>query len=703
VASTRFDADTSNVFLLTYEPRKYRMLAGKRWNTELGFRREAHKPYTSLFDRAVAQTPKDPKGGIIATMRAVDEYLWKQTGQTDVPVPEEKPAAHPQRTIGNPANAGSRYAPAALIVCTLLALCVIAGVLMAIIKRRRDKLNLLTGMWRGVVSHAHDKLARHVMENAEFRKRYSDALAKLRGNEGPRTQQLYAEAADDLDAVHIRLKAMAWRLKFLDEKAESATVFNLVPIQEAFDQLEQAFLISTAKIGSDGLLGLPPEDVLVEPTKIRDLVSANRWHAETKCHALIEAAKVYGLSGDQLFPRVKFDALRLLCRENGIPLRWMADHPLGQDPEGVRDVQTGFYLECHLDPVAFVRKLEGLNKTESRIESNLNRLVRAIKLSLSTRLASPPSRHDALVDEGDDPVVTFESARRDEGKFTELLASTDSVEVIEARASVVRDLYAKAAEQERALARAESDVFSALAAARAKLDELDEQRAEAERRRTQAALWHREVNADGYIDEGDRLRLDGERSLADAERMRAEKRHLVAKRTIERATACLGLSGTEYGKVSVRCDELKRQRSEFEAALAKAEETRKGHAQRIRDYGGSVESLDRFLAPIYSPDAPQDYAQLMTGLTSQFAAWKRAEEQARKEYEEEQARKREEEHRQAEKARREREEELHRLHRATPPLGGHFGSHDHGSSYSPPSDTSTDSSGGSSDSSGGSW
>lgn len=74
-----FDSAKSQVFLLTYEPRKYRFLAGAKWKAELGFEKDAHRPHTALFERAAKGTPKDPKGGIIAVMRSVDEYLFDQT------------------------------------------------------------------------------------------------------------------------------------------------------------------------------------------------------------------------------------------------------------------------------------------------------------------------------------------------------------------------------------------------------------------------------------------------------------------------------------------------------------------------------------------------------------------------------------------------------------------------------------------------
>ena len=74
-----YDPQTSQVFVLTYNPRKFRFLAGARFKDELGFERDAHKPYTDIFVKSVTGAPKDPKSGIIKMMQAVDTYLYDKT------------------------------------------------------------------------------------------------------------------------------------------------------------------------------------------------------------------------------------------------------------------------------------------------------------------------------------------------------------------------------------------------------------------------------------------------------------------------------------------------------------------------------------------------------------------------------------------------------------------------------------------------
>ncbi|MDO8660937.1 MAG: hypothetical protein Q7K43_03540, partial [Candidatus Woesearchaeota archaeon] len=84
-----YDVATSSIFILSYNPRQYRFLAGARWKSELRFERAAHAPYTRLFENSVKGTPKDPQGGIIAMMKAVDTYLVDATDPIKIAARQE--------------------------------------------------------------------------------------------------------------------------------------------------------------------------------------------------------------------------------------------------------------------------------------------------------------------------------------------------------------------------------------------------------------------------------------------------------------------------------------------------------------------------------------------------------------------------------------------------------------------------------------
>jgi len=74
-----YDVGKSTIFLLSYNPRKYRMLAGATWKAKLGLEKDRLQPFAEPFVRAMKGSPKDPKGGIVATMQGLDNYLFDQT------------------------------------------------------------------------------------------------------------------------------------------------------------------------------------------------------------------------------------------------------------------------------------------------------------------------------------------------------------------------------------------------------------------------------------------------------------------------------------------------------------------------------------------------------------------------------------------------------------------------------------------------
>lgn len=69
----------STVFLLSYQPRKFRMLSGARWKNELRLEKTALEPYTAPFVTAIKGSPKDPKGGIIRVMSKYDDAVFDMT------------------------------------------------------------------------------------------------------------------------------------------------------------------------------------------------------------------------------------------------------------------------------------------------------------------------------------------------------------------------------------------------------------------------------------------------------------------------------------------------------------------------------------------------------------------------------------------------------------------------------------------------
>lgn len=120
-----YKADTSTVFLLSYAPRKFRMLAGSKWKTQLGLEKDALVQYHDNFKRAITGTPKDPKNGIINTMRPFDDYVFDQTDPARIKAREDaaqqaREAAAAEAKAARVSSAKGKLAAAILDVQTTL-------------------------------------------------------------------------------------------------------------------------------------------------------------------------------------------------------------------------------------------------------------------------------------------------------------------------------------------------------------------------------------------------------------------------------------------------------------------------------------------------------------------------------------------------------------------------------------------------------
>lgn len=76
---TIYDISHSNLFLLSFNPRQYRLLAGAEWKVSIGLEKKALEPYAEMFLRRVRGTPKDPVGGIVDMITGVDEHIFQNT------------------------------------------------------------------------------------------------------------------------------------------------------------------------------------------------------------------------------------------------------------------------------------------------------------------------------------------------------------------------------------------------------------------------------------------------------------------------------------------------------------------------------------------------------------------------------------------------------------------------------------------------
>lgn len=771
-----FNAAKSSIFMLSYNPRKYRFIAGSFWEHELGFAREAHAPFTAIFVKYVSSSRKDPTTGIIRMMQAVDRYFVVESDPKTIAARKEaarkaelarqealrqaeiaRKKAEEARALQSardqlnnevvtldellaseprflPANADEYRAErenANVIVQLTDRNQILAGA--AALRMKNDSLRTyieakqreaqnrqlkLLGQSAAAFVAAVVLIALLVMrfrtytrlkravdrQCTEWETAISNAqpkylsfdeergmIAGLKDLTG-RTKEVYDSATREVDDIFIAIGAMLNHINECRGMAKSGSFLRLGPLKRAFDNLDREFVADTKQLADVRLFAPDTRQVTLKPSEAMRQLEERFGRAIAQWNHLKQASEIRFKKAEEVFTQTRLDELIKTADENGIPHRWLSDHPLFGDDTSDQALYTRVNQGRMDDPVAFLEQLEGLQAGEAEVAGRLNRLVEAVQVSKSSRVETVPDLSMTVLQPQDDPAVTFDAARREEARFTALLQSRDDVTEVEQQAEAVRDLYRKCVEQAVMAQQAVEQARQELDQARKRLADVSVQGQEAEQMvREREPVFAGMQGSRSSLANGRRYLDAGKTDLDSAESLLAQRRHLEASAGARQAVNQLASAEREFGECREQCQDLDRTKQEFEEKLADMENRQEQYERRLRRYGRRARLHGFDYKP--SPGA-LDYYLLLRQMDDLESEWKREVRQAQVIYEEE------------ERRRREREEEERRSSWSS----SSFSSSSSGSSWG--SSRSSSSSGGSwggssssskSSSSGGSW
>ncbi|RYG68697.1 hypothetical protein EON80_11105, partial [bacterium] len=84
----KFDRATTSVAILTYSPRKFRLLPGSTWRVKLGLEGQGSQRFVDIFSTYTQGSSKDPKTGIIESMKALDAFVFEATDPKRIAIRE---------------------------------------------------------------------------------------------------------------------------------------------------------------------------------------------------------------------------------------------------------------------------------------------------------------------------------------------------------------------------------------------------------------------------------------------------------------------------------------------------------------------------------------------------------------------------------------------------------------------------------------
>ncbi|QQG50147.1 MAG: hypothetical protein HZB70_00985 [Candidatus Berkelbacteria bacterium] len=758
-----FDMAKSQIFLLAYNPKKYRFLAGSKFESELGFRSDAHKPYTSIFDRSVQSQRKDPKNGIINMMEAVDEFLFDQTDPARIAARTE--AARQQEEQKRLVTAQSTLNGQIEKLSELLS-------------DQRFVPSNTAGYKKSLETAKAARQRNDPIEMSSVSQALKPDIATLETFVNDKMSQARNELVKTIFFWIIGIGALLFLLSYLFARANKLRV-----LREEFDDIFKKRTTATtnaaqqffALYGDRGdilsLTGITGKSLDLYHRVTRSVdeiflgVEALRQHAETYKRQA-DTATYFNL--DPLTSAIEsmssefefdtgvvnksdlFEPETKVIRVNPTELTKSLQAQFEKAVDGWEELKAAIAargttaesafpssnldeLHKQADELRIPKRwlsghpLAGDETDDQSLYARVNALSWDDPIAFNEEIAALKAKEAAVIEQIKRLVAAVKLVSTDRLEAEPNIANTvvdpndnpvatfalarraeDKLAGVLASAKTVEEVeeHAKTVNSlYRKTAEQAATIKSAVGGAESSITKADAKLAQAKSQfaaasgRLQEARQNHVKVEKGFLTNAEALIQEAGRDLDKAKRQLAERRHLNARNNADRATEKLG-QAIDQAKRSVRhCDELDEKKAEYQKRLASIDSVRRSLQGRISQYGGSA-NLARYRADTIN--GPADYVTLLLLLDRTEQKWENEALKAQRAYEEAERQRLEEE---AARRRAEEDEDRRRRQSSYESSSSSWGSSDSGSSWGGGSDSSSGGSwgGGGDSSSGGSW
>lgn len=448
-----------------------------------------------------------------------------------------------------------------------------------------------------------------------------------------RTKEVYESTTREVDDIFISIGALQAHIDECKSTAKRASFLNFKPLEQAIASMESEFTFDTTQLNKADLFAPETRQVTLKPVEIAEQLEERFRSTLEQWNHLKKAAEVRFHQVEEVFPQSRLDEMLKAADENGIPHRWLADHPLFGDDASDKTLYTRINEGRMNDPVAYLERIEELQNKESEAVDRLNRLVKSLTMIKAIRVDSVPDLEMTVLQPQDDPKITLDAAKREEARFTAMLTSRDDVAEVEAQAVKVQELYRKCIEQtgmaQAAIKAAKDDIDSA----RALLDNVTALAQDSEAQvKARQQIHSNMADAGNSLINGRRYLEAGASGIESASALLTDRKHLEAQTAALRAKTQLETAKSEFEHCKRQCEELDEAKRCFDERFAELAYRQEQAESRIRRYGGSTIGLQRF---DYSPrNSAMDYFLLLSQMDTIESSWESDVRNARTQYEE---------------------------------------------------------------------
>lgn len=573
-----YNPQTSQIFLLTYNPRKFRFLAGAKFRTELKFERNAHQPYTDIFVASVKGTPKIPKTGILNMMKAVDEYLYKSTD------PAYKIARRNQIILWS-------------VFIGLFLVLLLLFIRYRMLYKRQQDFDMLLKPWQEKVQNAYQQFTR-------FQTKERNAILGLKSMTGE-TGNRYQALTTELDEILLSLAVIEAHIEQCTEIAQQASLFSFAPLIQAESRLLSQIECDSKEINRKELFGAPVLKLKIDIRLFMSQLQDRFRKAQEGWDALCKIAELIWKRPEELLPLTLKDAFL----EFDEVLRQALTHPLNP-PGGEADVKALYERleklrwEDALSYQAEIQKIQDEHQTLihslATVDTYLKQIDEHSRIPTKTRI-------NLVLNESDQPARLRQRAEQCQEQLNQSLQSGAPFARIQEQAQKTAEIFLAFVDLEKQIDQALSDLPYLMGMLSQQLQDTLDEMPRIKEMAEKAKRYFRNSKGIALGQQAITQLNQAQEKLHKAQTYEASSRLLEAYRLALEAKMELDNAQQHLQEILADIQELERIKALFEKELGSLTLLAEEYNPLMTQYDSNI----RFTPPSYSLYQAQNYAELL--------------------------------------------------------------------------------------------
>ncbi len=595
-----FNPVTDTVLVWSDKPRTYAWRPGEDRRKRLSLNEGNLRSFEISLAQTLKNSPPDISGGIFALAQQFDQHVFNVTDPERVAQLTER-----LRLEEEAAEEFSFLGWVFLGVMLLLLLGVWVWLVRVRMLKAQAAFQGALAKWRRMTANALQSLTK-LSQEREARMSLEEATGE--------TKALYDKVMLAANEASLTVRAMEQHIDVCAHLAAQAHFLNHQPLHDALHRLEEPFDFFSG--GEPAVVHIKPRD-FAHRTKVQ-LAEARKGWRRIK-DALAQCAAEEKDSAPEI------DRLVEQADLNGIPHRWLNDHPFfGGEVVGL----------IEHDPIVLARVRRVLRTWDNSIEGRLREVAEAVSLVKSANLDTIEIPN-LKVNPESDPKINLIQAQQASDIFASLLAAAKDLDPnpLMETATEIHQLAKQVRDQTEVLLKAEQHVAGDLLNTMALVMAMREANllTATDTVKKAAMRFQRIAPAESGLQAGAAFQERAESLMQRAKELLKDGWHLEARKCASEAVVNTQRCGGHIQAALAHCDRLEAEERTFHERVADLDRVRQRFIDKMQEYTGHIRRLPDTRVPVVKKGV-QDFAALCAQLDQQEAKWQSLALRARREY-----------------------------------------------------------------------